>query len=419
MLPSVSRLPVFHEPLHVGRPNIGDREKLREKIDAALDRRWLSMGPLVRELEEKVAELAGTAHCVATCNATIALQIAARAAGVRPGAEVIVPAFTWVATPHALDWIGLTPVFCDVDEETANIDPRHAEKLISPRTGAILGVHAFGRPCAIEELTELADRHGLPLLFDAAHGIGSTYRGRPIGSFGDAEVFSFHATKFINSFEGGALVTNDPEIARRARAMRNFGIDEGRDIVSSGTNAKMGEGSAAMGLVSLELIDTLIEHNAHNQRCYEQGLAGVPGVSVRQQEPGERANHQYLVIEVDQERAGLHADDLFAVLERHNVLARRYFHPGCHELAPYRDRPDLHAPLPLPHSEALAERVLALPTGEAVGADEIDGVCRIIRWAVENGGRGAGAGGDAGSGARAGNGGDGAAVRSAHGDTAD
>lgn len=382
----MSRLPVFREPLHVGRPNIGDREQLREKIDDALNRRWLSSGPLVRELEERVAALAGTAHCVATCNATVALQLAARATGVPPGAEVIVPAFTWVATPHALDWIGLTPVFCDIDEESAGIDPAHAEKLIGPATGAILGVHAFGRPCPIDELTALADRHGLPLLFDAAHGLGSTHHGRPIGASGSAEVFSFHATKFINSFEGGALVTDDPEVARRARAMSNFGIGDDREVVSGGTNAKMSEGSAAMGLVSLERIDALIDHNTRNHRRYEHGLAGLSGVSVRQQAPGERANHQYVVIEVDQARAGVHADRVHAVLERHNVLSRRYFHPSCHQLAPYRDRPEVHAPLPLPRSEALAERVLALPTGEVIGEEEIDGICRIVRWAVDTGG---------------------------------
>lgn len=369
----------------MGRPNIGDRERLRERIDGALDRRWLSSGPLVRELEETVAALAGTAHCVATCNATVAIQLAARAAGVGPGAEVIVPAFTWVATPHALDWIGVTPVFCDIDEETANIDPAHAERLIGPATGAVLGVHAFGRPCPIEELTALADRHRLPLLFDAAHGLGSTHRGRPVGGFGDAEVFSFHATKFINSFEGGALVTDDPDLAERARAMRNFGIGEDRHVVSPGTNAKMSEACAAMGLASLERLDALIEHNTRNHRHYERALAGLPGVSVRQQQPGERANHQYVVIEVDRAHAGIDPDRLQAVLERHNVLSRRYFHPGCHQLPPYRDRPGTHAPLPLPRSEALAERVLALPTGEVVGAEEIDGICRIIRWAVETG----------------------------------
>ncbi|GAA3854228.1 DegT/DnrJ/EryC1/StrS family aminotransferase [Streptomyces sedi] len=378
------QLPAFREPLHVGRPNIGDRDRLRERIDAALDRRWLSSGPLVRELEERVAALAGTRHAVATCNATIGLQLAARAVGIEPGAEVIVPAFTWVATPHALGWIGITPVFCDVDEETGNIDPAHAEKLIGPATGGILGVHVFGRPCPVDELTALAEHRGVPLFFDAAHGLGSTYRGRPVGGFGAAEVFSFHATKFINSFEGGAVVTDDPETAARARAMRNFGIQDDGQVGTAGTNAKLSEASAAMGLTSLESMDDLMAHNLANQRAYEDGLGDLPGVTVRRQEPGERANHQYVVIEIDEAVAGVHRDRVHAVLSERNVLSRRYFHPSCHQVEPYRSSPGTHAPLPLPHAEALSERVLSLPTGSAVDATDIAGVCDIVRWAVQN-----------------------------------
>ncbi|WP_328694080.1 aminotransferase class I/II-fold pyridoxal phosphate-dependent enzyme [Streptomyces phaeochromogenes] len=380
----MSELSRFPEPLHVGRPNIGDRKRLQERIDTALDRRWLSNGPLVLELEETVAALAGTAHCVATCNGTIALQLAARACGIEPGTEVIVPAFTWVATPHALSWIGVTPVFCDVDEETANLSPALVKELIGPATGGILGVHVFGRPCAVDELADIAAGAGLPLMFDAAHGLGSTYHGRPLGGFGSVEVFSFHATKFINSFEGGALVTDDPAIAARARAMRNFGIGEDGLVQSHGTNAKMGEASAAMGLTSLENIDALIAYNTLNHRRYEQGLDGLPGVSVRRQAPGERANHQYVVIEIDETAAGIHRDRVHEILERHNVRSRRYFHPGCHRHEPYRSHPGIHAPLPLPHTEGLSERVLSLPTGSVIGAEEISGVCDIIRWAVES-----------------------------------
>lgn len=376
-------LPKFDEPLHVGRPNIGDPGELRKHIDAALDRRWLTDGPLVEEFEERIAELAGTAHCVATCNATVGIQLAARACGIEPGDEVIVPAFTWVATAHALSWIGAVPVFCDVDEETANLSPDAVEKVLSPATRGILGVHVFGRPCPIDPLTELAGRHGVPLLFDAAHGLGSTYRGRPVGGFGEAEVFSFHATKFLNSFEGGAVVTDNAELAARVRAMRNFGIGADGTVESPGTNAKMNEAAAAMGLTSLGVMDELMEANRLNHERYAEGLAGIRGVGVRTQEPGERANHQYLVIEVDAAAAGVHRDHVHQVLMRQNVLSRRYFYPGCHQLEPYRARPERHAPQRPANSEALAERVLALPTGTAVGAAEIAGVCEIIRLTVE------------------------------------
>ncbi|MFI9203880.1 aminotransferase class I/II-fold pyridoxal phosphate-dependent enzyme [Streptomyces sp. NPDC053048] len=377
------RTPMFSEPLHVGRPNVGDRDRLLRLINDALDRLWLTNnGPLVREFEEKVAERAGTRHCVAVANATSGMQIAATAAGVRPGQEVIIPAFTWIATPHAMEWAGMVPVFCDVDEESGTIDPEHAEKLIGPRTGGILGVHVYGRPCPVDELTDLAGRHGLSLLFDAAHAFGNTYRQRPVGGFGTAEVFSFHATKFVNSFEGGAIVTNDDGLAERARALHHLGLGPGREIVSRGTNARMSEIHAAMGLVSLEITDELMEVNRRNEQWYRDGLAGLPGVTVRPQAPGERANRQYVVIDVDERAAGVHRDAVHDALHENNVLSRRYFHPGCHLSEPYRAAPAVHAPLPLPVTEALTERVLALPSGTAVGSVEIAGVCEIIARTV-------------------------------------
>lgn len=371
--------PRFSSPLHVGRPNIGDRSRFLELVGGALDRQWLANnGPLVREFESRVAELASTRHCVPVGNATVGIQIAAKAAGIGPGDEVIVPSFTSPATPHALHWIGATPVFCDIDD-AANADPDHVARLIGPRTRAIVGVHVFGRPCQIDRLSELAERHGLVLILDAAQAVGCTYRGSPIGGFGVAEVFSFHATKYLNSFEGGAIVTDDDELAERARAMRNLGMNDEREQVVCGINGRMTEASAAMGLTSLDAMPTIISTNRRNHRLYRSGLAGVPGVRVREMAPGERANYQYVVIEVDGGVAGADRDTVLDALAEQNVLARRYFHPGCHQIPPYSDNPAVHAPLPLPRTEALSERVLSLPTGTAVGAAEISGICDIIR----------------------------------------
>lgn len=377
--------PMFSEPLHVGRPNIGDRQRFLARVSGALERRWLTNdGPLVREFEARIAALTQTTHCIAVCNATTGIQVAARAIGIRAGDEVIVPSFTVVATPHALDWIGAVPVFCDVDEESGCADPRHVEKLLGPRVRGILPVHAFGYPCQVEQLTELARRYEIPLLFDAAHALGCTYQGRPIGGFGDGEVFSFHATKYVNSFEGGAIVTNDDGLAERARAMRTMGMNRDRDVVSSGTVARMSEAAAAMGLTSLEAMRTFIGVNYRNYQLYERHLAGVPGVRLRPPAPGERANHQYLVVEVDAAVAGVSRDAVHAALTAENVLSRRYFHPGCHRLAPYRADPARHAPLPLPRTEKLTERVLSLPTGTSIGEPEIGGICEIIRRTVSS-----------------------------------
>ncbi len=240
---------MFDEPLHVGRPNVGDRDRLLARIVDLLDRRWLTnRGPYVQEFERQVTERGGAKHCVATCKATVGLEVAVRALGL--AGEVIVPAFTFVATAHALRWQGISPVFCDIDPLTHNIDPDHVARLITPRTTGILGVHLWGRPCDVGSLTRLARTHGMKLLFDAAHAFGSSYNGRMIGQCGDAEVFSFHATKCVNAGEGGAVVTNDDDLASRLRLMMNFGFAGFDRVVSIGTNGKMSELAAAMGLTS-------------------------------------------------------------------------------------------------------------------------------------------------------------------------
>ncbi|WP_433254705.1 DegT/DnrJ/EryC1/StrS family aminotransferase [Streptosporangium sp. CA-135522] len=363
----------FREPLYVGRPNIGNRERLFARLEEALDRQWLTnQGPLVGEFEERVADLAGTRHCVAMCNATLALQVAARATGMT--GEVIVPSFTFVATAHALSWIGLTPVFCDIDPETHLMDPGQIEALITPETSGILGVHLWGQPNAVEVLPEIARRHGLPLVYDAAHAFGTRHGGRPIGAFGDAAVFSFHATKFVNAFEGGALVTDDDTLARKARAMRNFG-QTGQDEVSyQGTNAKMSEAAAAMGLTSLEFMPSVVERNVANHRRYMSELAGVPGLRVLPLGAGN--NHQYVVLEIDQRVTGVSRDTLRSVLAAENVNCRCYFSPGCHTMAPYRTGARL------PYTEAVSDLVLGVPTGMAVDDDDISRICQIIRFVV-------------------------------------
>ena len=191
--------PAFSEKLHVGRPNIGDRQRLLERINNQLDRRWLpNSGPYVEEFERQVSQTVGSKYCIATCNGTVALEIAIMAAGLT--GEVIVPSFTFIATAHALQWRGITPIFCDIDPHTHNIDPRRVERMITPRTTGLLGVHLWGRPCDAGALAEIARRHDLRLLFDSAHAFGCSYRGQMIGNLGDAEVFSFHATKVFNTF---------------------------------------------------------------------------------------------------------------------------------------------------------------------------------------------------------------------------
>ena len=372
--------PAFDEELHVGRPNIGDRQRLLGRINDLLDRRYLTNnGPYVQQFEQRVAEMMGVSNCIAMCNGTVALEIAVRAMGL--AGEVIVPSFTFVATAHALQWQEITPVFCDVDTRTHNLDPNQVEQMITPRTTGIIGVHLWGRPCEVDILTDLARRRGLKLLFDAAHAFACSYKERMIGSFGDAEVFSFHAAKFCNAFEGGAVVTDDDELAAKIRLMKNFGFAGYDNVVHVGTNGKMSEVAAAMGLTSLESLQEFILVNRQNYAQYREQLRGVPGVYLVPYSDTEHSNYQYIVVEVEEHEAGVSRDELQRILWAEKVLARRYFYPGVHRMEPYRSYFP-HAGLLLGNTDYLAERVLCLPTGTAISTDEISNICHIIRLTI-------------------------------------
>ena len=375
--------PAFAEKLHVGRPNIGDRDRLMARMNDMLDRRWFTNdGPFVQEFEKRICEFIGVRHCLAMCNATVALEIATRALELE--GEVIVPSFTFIATAGSQSWLGITPVFCDVDPKTHNLDPAQVEKMITPRTTGIIGVHCWGRPCDIDGLTEIARRHKLKLMFDAAHAFGSSYKGRLLGAFGEAEVYSFHATKFLNTFEGGAVVTNNDELAHKMRLMKNFGFAGYDNVIHPGTNGKMSEPSAAMGLTGLESFDRFVEVNQRNYKQYHAELDGVPGITVINYDPREKCNFQYIVTEIDETMIGISRDEIVELLWAENVLARRYFHPGLHKMEVFRPYFP-HAGMLLAETEKLTQRVMVLPTGTAVEIAEIQKVCSLIRFALENG----------------------------------
>ncbi|MEJ5199802.1 MAG: DegT/DnrJ/EryC1/StrS family aminotransferase, partial [Anaerolineae bacterium] len=302
---------------------------------------------------------------------------------VQRGDEVITSAFTFIATAHALQWQGITPVFADIDPFTHNLDPHAVEERITPRTTGIIGVHVWGRPCDVDGLQRVATQYNLKLLYDAAHAFGNSHQGQMIGHFGDAEVFSFHATKFFNTFEGGAIATNDDDLAARMRLMGDFGFHSRDRVDSIGINGKMSEIAAAMGLTNLESLDEFIQVNRRNYHCYRREIAAIPGLSLIEYDESERCNFQYIVVEVDSRVTGLHRDALVRVLHAENVLARRYFWPGCHRMEPYRTLfPD--AGQHLPHTEQIAERVMVLPTGTAVREREIETIGGILRAAIAN-----------------------------------
>jgi len=374
--------PVFREKFHVGRPNIGNRQRLLARIDDVLDSRWLTNdGPYLQEFERRVAKLLGVRHCIAVANGTVGLEIAIRAAGLT--GEVIVPSFTFVATAHSLLWQNITPVFADVDEHTHTLDVAKLQQLITPRTTGILGVHLWGRPCQIDRLVEVARDHHLRLLFDAAHAFACSYNGRMIGGFGDAEVFSFHATKFVNTLEGGAIVTNDDKIAHDSRLFRNFGFTDYDSVESVGTNAKMNEIEAAIGITSLEGMPEVLAVNKRNYMAYSDEMMEIEGISLVKYNENEAGNYQYVVLEIDETQIGISRDQLLDVLHHEGVLARRYFFPGCHRMEPYRSLyPDVGRQLR--STEELCRRTLVLPTGTSVGVRDVKEICEIIRFVASH-----------------------------------
>lgn len=368
--------PAFEEPLHVGRPNISNRQDFLRHVEEILDNQWLTNnGPFVQEFERRIADYLGVRHCVAMCNGTIALEIAIRGLGLT--GEVIVPSWTFVATAHALYWQGITPVFADIDPLTHNLEPDAVRRMITPRTTGIIGVHLWGRAAPVEELQAIADEYGLKLMFDAAHAFGSTYKGQSIGRFGTCEVLSFHATKAFNTMEGGAVVTDDDQLAETMRLMRNFGFSGYDNVIHPGTNGKMIEVCAAMGLANLNGFDEIVAANRRNHAAYKHALAGLPNLCLLDYGAAERNSHHYVVLEVG-DKCAASRDDIITLLHAENVLARKYFWPGCHKMQPYRDLFP-HAGLMLDHTERLAERVVILPSGTAMQENEIAAVCQILR----------------------------------------
>lgn len=367
--------PLFSTPLHVGRPNIGSKDAFLKMVNEMFERNWLTNnGPLVLELEASIAKRLGARHCIAICNGTVALEIAIRALGL--SGEVIVPSYTFVATAHALHWQGITPVFADIDPDTHNLDPAAVERMITPRTSGIIGVHLWGRPAPVDALASIAEQHGLELLYDAAHAFGCTHNGTYVGNFGRAEVLSFHATKFFNTFEGGAVITNDDALAEQMRLMRNFGFAGYDNVVHPGTNGKMTEVCAAMGLANLSVIDETVDGNRRTHEAYRDAFGRVGGASIRELVDGEKHNYQYIVLELSG-NATAQRDNIIDALHAENILARKYFWPGAHRMAPYRDLYP-HAGLMLPSTDVVSRRVIVLPGGPSITPETVRAIRDVV-----------------------------------------
>lgn len=349
--------PAFPEKLPLVRPTIPDPEGLGNTVEAILRSGTLTNGPYVRELEMKVADYLGVDHCVAVASCTAGLMLVLRAAGIT--GEVVVPTFTFSATAHAVSWNGGRVRFADIDPISLTLAPASVERAIGPDAEAILGVHIYGTPCDVDALSDVADRNGLRLFFDAAHAFGSRHAGVPVGRFGDAEVFSLSPTKVLVAGEGGLIATNDPDLAERCRIGRDYGNPGDYDCLFVGLNARMSEVHAATALASLETIEDQIARRNVLAETYREALQGLPGLSFPEMNEGDRSTYKDFTVLIDAEDFGMDVSRLARALEAEGVDSRRYYVPLVHHMVAYRSAAESNGHLPVSH--AVAEKVLTLP----------------------------------------------------------
>jgi dTDP-4-amino-4,6-dideoxygalactose transaminase len=368
----------FEKPIHITRPPLPDRNAVYRKIDEIWDSQWLTnVGAQHREFETELKKYLDVPNISIFCNGTLALQLACQA--LRLSGEVITTPFTFAATPHVLYWNRITPVFCDIDPQTFNLDPARIESLITPNTTAILPVHVFGYPCDTQSIRKIADRYGLRVIYDAAHAFGVEINEEKIGNLGDLSMFSFHATKIYHTLEGGALTFKDESLRERLEFAKNFGFKGEESIVVPGINAKMNEFQAAIGLLMLDLVEEEIEKRKNLTMIYRDRLSEIPGINFRTEMPGVKHNYYNFVITVDQNRFGISRDELYNALKKYNIFTRRYFYPLCSQFQCYRNYPS-SSPENLPVAEKITRRVLSLPLYGILDGRDIQRICDIVEY---------------------------------------
>ncbi len=367
----------FAEPIYVTRPLLPPLEALQARLAEVWTARWLTnAGEQHEELGRAIRAYLGVPEVSLFNNGTIALLAAVRALGLR--GEVITTPFTFPATPHAISWSGATPVFCDIDPETMTLDPVSVEAAITSRTTGILAVHVYGIPCDVAALQALADRYGLKVIYDAAHAFGTRINGVGIGNFGDASMFSFHATKLFHTAEGGAL-TSRSEASRTAfDHLKNFGILNQEEVDVVGINGKMNELQAALGLAVLERVPDEVRSRQAIIARYREQLTGVAGLALMPEPAGVESSCQYFVVRIDRQAFGCSRDVVFEGLKHYNVFARKYFHPLCTDYACYRELPSA-APGRLPVASVAVGQVLCLPLYGTLALPDVDRICDMIR----------------------------------------
>jgi dTDP-4-amino-4,6-dideoxygalactose transaminase len=375
--------PMFPEGLPLVWPSVPNAEALARDLRRILESRTLTNGSFVQELERRSAEYLGVRHCIAVGSCTAGLMLVLRAADV--SGDVVVPSFTFAATAHAVAWNGLRPVFADIDQGTLTLSAEAARRVVGMRTSAILATHLYGTPCDVEGLGELAGSHGIRLFFDAAHAFGSRHGERPVGGFGDAEVFSLSPTKVLVAGEGGIIATDDDVLAERCRIGRNYGNPGDYDCLFVGLNGRMSEIHAAMTLRSLEGLDARIDRRNELAARYRDALSDVPGIRFPAVTEGDRSTYKDFTVLVEPDELGLDADGLAEALAAEGVETRRYYAPPVHSMRAYRHLNGTNGHLPV--TEWASRRALTLPLWSDMREEQTDRVAAaVVRIQAAGGG---------------------------------
>lgn len=365
----------FEKPIFVTKPFMPPYEEFCEGLKEIWENQWLTNnGPVLSRYHGELKNYFETDNICLFNNGTLALQIALQGMGI--SGEVITTPFTFVATTHALYWNKIRPIFCDIEPETYTLDPAKVEELITPWTTAILAVHVFGRPCNLNALADIAKRHNLVLIYDAAHAFGVRVNGKPLGHYGDLSMFSFHATKLYHSIEGGMLTFKDPGLATTFNYLKNFGFKSETEVVMPGTNAKMNEMQALMGSMVLKHLDAVLEKRKRVYEIYRERLKEVPGITFSPDPaPNVAYNYAYVPVLVDEQKFGMSRDALYEKLKEYNVFARRYFYPLLNDFSCYQA---VVVPKELEVAKRVSRQVITLPTYSDLINNDVGIICDII-----------------------------------------
>ena len=363
------------EQILVTSPLLPDLKEFNKYLEQIWESKWITNnGSFHQQLEKALAEYLGVEYISVFTNGTLPLITALQALGLTKG-EVITTPYSFVATSHSIWWNQLTPVFVDIEEETCGMDPSKIEAAITPNTVAIMPVHCYGKPCKTTEIDAIAKKHGLKVIYDAAHAFGVRVNGESILNAGDISTLSFHATKVYNTIEGGALVCHSADMKHQIDNLKNFGFRGEVTVEAPGINGKMDEVRAAYGLLNLKQVDAAIEARHKVAEAYSTALRDVKGIRFFDDMPGVRHNYSYFPIFVEAELYGMTRDELYEKMKAANIYGRRYFYPLITAFDPYKDYPSA-SPENLPVATKIANQVICLPMHHALS--EVD-VARIIK----------------------------------------